>query len=124
MQPKPQQQTLETVLESMVCQQQTLLERVTRMFATIGPIALPASTIEFANDQSNGCMSTHILPDRASKVSLEDIVKTLKESFEHNALMFASRYLKTQHNGDSRNDYTGIINQCHGMVEFKAITPE
>uniref|UniRef100_F1KU04 Peptidase A2 domain-containing protein n=1 Tax=Ascaris suum TaxID=6253 RepID=F1KU04_ASCSU len=70
--------------------------------------------------------TNHILPKRASELSLEDTVKTLKELFGHNTSIFARRYvyLRTQRNGESLNDYTGIVNQRHEMAEFNTITPE
>uniref|UniRef100_A0A183UTP6 Peptidase A2 domain-containing protein n=1 Tax=Toxocara canis TaxID=6265 RepID=A0A183UTP6_TOXCA len=45
---------------------------------------------------------------------------------ETNTSVFASRYayLRTQRNGESLSDFTGIVNRQHEMAEFNAITLE
>ncbi|VDM38638.1 unnamed protein product [Toxocara canis] len=70
--------------------------------------------------------TNHILPKRASELCYDDTVKTLKELFGHNTSVFARRYnyLRTQRNGESLSDYTGMVNRRHEMAEFNAITPE
>ncbi|KHN80056.1 Uncharacterized protein K02A2.6 [Toxocara canis] len=70
--------------------------------------------------------TNHILSKRASELCYDDTVKTLKELFGHNTSVFARRYnyLRTQRNGESLSDYTGMVNRRHEMAEFNAITPE
>ncbi|PIO73854.1 reverse transcriptase [Teladorsagia circumcincta] len=70
--------------------------------------------------------TNHILPRRAAEIPLADTVKTLQELFGHNTSVFARRYayLKTQCNGESLRDYTGLVNRRHEMAEFNAITAE
>ncbi|VDM46500.1 unnamed protein product [Toxocara canis] len=70
--------------------------------------------------------TNHILPKRPSELCFDDTVKTLKELFGHNTSVFARRYtyLRTQRNGESLSDYTGMVNRRHEMAEFNAITPE
>ncbi|VDM47957.1 unnamed protein product [Toxocara canis] len=73
---------------------------------------------------------THVSPTtscrKASELCYDDTVKTLKELFGHNTSVFARRYnyLRTQRNGESLSDYTGMVNRRHEMAEFNAITPE
>ncbi|VDM43190.1 unnamed protein product [Toxocara canis] len=61
--------------------------------------------------------TNHILLKRASKVGFDDTTNTS---------VFASRYayLRTQRNGESLSDFTGIVNRQHEMAEFNAITLE
>nr|CDJ81315.1 Conserved hypothetical protein [Haemonchus contortus] len=70
--------------------------------------------------------TNHILPRKAAEISLAETVKTLQELFGHNTSVFARRYayLKTQCNGESLRDYTGLVNRRHEMAEFNAITAE
>uniref|UniRef100_A0A183TWX4 Retrotrans_gag domain-containing protein n=1 Tax=Toxocara canis TaxID=6265 RepID=A0A183TWX4_TOXCA len=70
--------------------------------------------------------TNRILPKRASELCFDDTVKTLKELFVHNMSVFARRYtyLRTQRNGESLSDYTGMVNRRHEMAEFNAITPK
>ncbi|VDM47507.1 unnamed protein product [Toxocara canis] len=70
--------------------------------------------------------TNHILPKRPSELCFDDTVKTLKELFGHNTSVFARRYtyLRTQRNGESLSDYTGMVNRQHEMAGFNAITPE
>ncbi|XGW14023.1 hypothetical protein V3C99_000366 [Haemonchus contortus] len=70
--------------------------------------------------------TNHILPRKAAEISLAETVKTLQKLFGHNTSVFARRYayLKTQCNGESLRDYTGLVNRRHEMAEFNAITAE
>uniref|UniRef100_A0A7I4YMP9 Peptidase A2 domain-containing protein n=1 Tax=Haemonchus contortus TaxID=6289 RepID=A0A7I4YMP9_HAECO len=70
--------------------------------------------------------TNHILPRKAAEISLAETVKTLQELFGHNTSVFTRRYayLKTQCNGESLRDYTGLVNRRHEMAEFNAITAE
>lgn len=70
--------------------------------------------------------TNHILPSKPSDISMEETVKTLKELFGHNTSVFARRYayLRTQCNGESLRDYTGMVNQRHELAEFNAVTGE
>ncbi|PIO69413.1 hypothetical protein TELCIR_08759 [Teladorsagia circumcincta] len=55
-----------------------------------------------------------------------DTVETPQELFGHNTSVFARRYayLKTQCNGESLLDLTGLVNRRHEMAELNAITAE
>ncbi|PIO69171.1 hypothetical protein TELCIR_09017 [Teladorsagia circumcincta] len=70
--------------------------------------------------------TNHILPRRTAEIPLAETVKTLQELFGHNTSVFARRYayLKTQCNGESIRDYTGLVNRRHEMAEFNGITAE
>ncbi|VDM37238.1 unnamed protein product [Toxocara canis] len=59
--------------------------------------------------------TNHILLKIAPEVCVDDIVRTLKELFQHNTSMFARRYtyLRTKRNGDSLIVYTGMLSGRH-----------
>ncbi|PIO70411.1 hypothetical protein TELCIR_07734 [Teladorsagia circumcincta] len=92
--------TLRAILNSQCCSGEDAASRRVRH--------QPLSTRlpEFTHNSENGC--------------------TFYELFGHKTSVFARRYayLKTQCNGESLRDYTGLVNRRHEMAEFNAITAE
>ncbi|VDM27525.1 unnamed protein product, partial [Toxocara canis] len=102
--------------EDVIVQDGSTLDEATKARLIVSKLDAVAYT-RFAN---------HILPKRPSELCFDDTVKTLKELFGHNTSVFARRYtyLRTQRNGESLSDYTGMVIRRHEMAEFNAITPE
>ncbi|VDM48469.1 unnamed protein product [Toxocara canis] len=94
--------------------------------STLGEAAKARLIVSKLDATAHARFTNHILPKRAFKLCFDDTVRTLKELLGHNTSIFAHRYtyLRTQRNGESLSDYTGMVNRRHEMAEFNVTTPE